>query len=113
MSTRHDVGQGFAFISISKPDEVKSKVTQKKIRHHVMSQVGKARRKRPRFLTIAVDIPPAAIAKASTTKGSDAQPTVYQPDNLTVPEALFPYGLFAVAPTPRARQLIHFSMQPR
>lgn len=100
--------QGLVFITISQPDHLKQKATQKKIRRHVMSQVGRSRKKKPKFLTVALEIS-ANAAQASTSLGEkdkSSNPLI----RTRVPRPLFPYGTYAVDPTPRARELIHFSM---
>jgi hypothetical protein len=99
--------QDLVFITISQPDHLRQKATQKKIRRHVMSQVGRSRKKRPKFFTVALEIS-ANAAEASTSVAGKENP-VNSLKRTRVPRPIFPYGTFAVDPTPRARELIHFS----
>lgn len=103
--------QGLVFITISRPDHLRQKATQKKIRHHVMSQVGRSRKKKPKFLTVALEISANAAEVSSLDTGKENPGN--SPNGSIVPRPLFPYGTFAVDPTPRARELIHFSMPPK
>jgi len=100
--------QDLAFITVSEPDHLRNHETQKKIRHHVMSQVGRSRKKKPKFTTVTLEL------IANTDDPLTANTRNYSPpdiqENPSVPQPLFPYGIYAVDPTPRARELIHFSM---
>ncbi|KEF52384.1 uncharacterized protein A1O9_11625 [Exophiala aquamarina CBS 119918] len=71
-----------------------------------MSQVGRYRKKKPKFLTVALELSTNADGVATSIVGNENP--VHSRENTIVPRPLFPYGIYAVDPTPRARELIHF-----
>lgn len=99
--------QDLVFITISQPDHLRHQDTQKKIRHHVMSQVGRSRKKKPKFLTVALEL--TANADDAATSIVDNESAANSQQKTIISRPLFPYGIYAVDPTPRARELIHFS----
>lgn len=102
--------QDLVFVTVSQPQHLRNHAIQKRIRNHVMSQVGRSRRKKPKFPTVELALLPSADETTTSMLGNEAQPVTDSYKNPIVPRPLFPYGIYAVDPTPRARELIHFSM---
>ncbi|PWY75206.1 hypothetical protein BO94DRAFT_538533 [Aspergillus sclerotioniger CBS 115572] len=89
---------GFVFVNISRPDEIKSASTQRTIRRRVMREIGRARRTHARPLTWTLALKPPA------EPGVESIPASLDPCNTTF------------YPTPlddRGLQLMHFMTSDR
>ncbi|KAK5048052.1 hypothetical protein LTR84_006242 [Exophiala bonariae] len=73
-----------------------------------MSQVGRSRRKKPNFITVELELLTSDDVTEPSILRNDTQAMANSQESTIVPRALFPYGIYAVDPTPRARELIHF-----
>ncbi|KAB5547258.1 hypothetical protein GE09DRAFT_206157 [Coniochaeta sp. 2T2.1] len=89
-------GRDVVFINVSHPSQLRQRDTMQAVRRRVMRDIGKSRRRRPRAITVAIDIP-----------ASDCLP-----EDMEISRTLQPYGYFAVQPNARARQLFHFMHGP-
>lgn len=104
--------EGLSFVNISHPDDINKKDTQRAIRQRVMKGIGRSRRKRPLTLTFLVHNSSEVITPledlATTTPAVNSRAACSWSEK--VPRSLDSHSLFPVEPSPRALQLLHYSM---
>lgn len=124
-------GGDLLFIHSSHPDEVRTQDVQTEIRRHVMRDIGRSRRRRPRQVVVTIDVPAGGIptegveSSAPESDGPSEQQTTFNVSesylswlqawrsNAPTPSRprpwLRPLGQFPVEPNTRTLELVHFS----
>lgn len=108
---------GLTFVNVQHPDDFRLKCTQTVIRSGAMAAIGLTRRKRPRPVTIELeveeDVQYGHVSRQDThrdehVRESTGSPNV-EPRLPSIAAALPHLGHFAVEPDSRARELLSFS----
>ncbi|KAI5461949.1 hypothetical protein BGZ63DRAFT_403227 [Mariannaea sp. PMI_226] len=99
------------FVNITQPSDAQSNHTQKLIKRHVMKDIGRARRKRPRAQVIELRVRPHSTqpnclgSKQVKLQTSPSYPTVDYP--LQVPRPPMASGVFGMDLDERDLQIVH------
>ena len=111
------MGTTIAFVNVSHPGEVRSRHVQKAIRRHVMKDIGRVRRKRPRAEIIPLEVreqPPVVAAEEAPPFEFGIESSLVSlhghSDMLAGPAwSLNPSGILGVDLNDRILQIVHFS----
>ena len=115
-------GPSIAFVHLSHPDDIRNRNVQAGIRRHVMKDIGRSRRKRPRRVAIPLEVQPRPASGGLGGPGgrpSDGRADalgldVARPagEALRPPRLLLPLnrlGILGVDLDDRALQIVHLS----
>ena len=112
-----DVGRHFQFIPFSNPNEVRRPDVQKQIRRHVMRDIGRSRRRKPRYTRVELGVVTPLLREEQELPFGSSEDQISRVANLDA--AIFHsspipgpriYGNLAVNLSMRDLQLIDFSM---
>lgn len=102
-----------AFVNVSHPGQIRSRRVQGEIRRHVMKDIGRARRKKPRVQVIPLEVrmPSPTAIQTVPSVFREKRGTISPSKSMLVPRvgwALTPSGILGVDLDQRILQIIYY-----
>lgn len=96
----------FSFINVSHPNDAQNKDVQAGIRRHVMKDIGRLRRKRPRAIVIPLHM---RIYSPDEAHSRRVVELAHPSGDLHLSRSPNPHGILGVDLNARALEIVHYS----